>query len=159
MKEIEISIKIRHYQLEELPEEERELVNTAIKATDNAYADYSHFYVGAALRLSDGTVVIGANQENAAYPSGLCAARTAIFAAQANHPDKHITCLAIAARNDNGLLKSPITPCGACRQVIVGVEDRYKKPIKIMLYGTDGVYCLESARDLMPLSFIDDSMK
>ena len=139
MKEIEISIKIRHYQLEELPEEERELVNTAIKATDNAYADYSHFYVGAALRLSDGTVVIGANQEN--------------------HPDKHITCLAIAARNDNGLLKSPITPCGACRQVIVGVEDRYKKPIKIMLYGTDGVYCLESARDLMPLSFIDDSMK
>ena len=132
MKEIEISIKIRHYQLEELPEEERELVNTAIKATDNAYA---------------------------AYPSGLCAERTAIFAAQANHPDKHITCLAIAARNDNGLLKSPITPCGACRQVIVGVEDRYKKPIKIMLYGTDGVYCLESARDLMPLSFIDDSMK
>ena len=115
MKEIEISIKIRHYQLEELPEEERELVNTAIKATDNAYADYSHFYVGAALRLSDGTVVIGANQENAAYPSGLCAERTAIFAAQANHPDKHITCLAIAARNDNGLLKSPITPCGACR--------------------------------------------
>lgn len=159
MKELEIRIKIKHCQLEELADADRELVQTAIKATDNAYADYSHFYVGAALRLSDGTVVIGANQENAAFPSGLCAERTAIFAAQANHPDKSIECLAIAARNASGLLKAPISPCGACRQVIVGVEDRYKRPIRIMLYGTDGVYCLDSARDLMPLSFIDDCMK
>ena len=159
MKTIDINIKIRFCRLEELSEEDRQLVEMAVEATNNAYAKYSNFRVGAAVRLENGLLMKGANQENAAFPVTLCAERTAIFAAQANHPDKHITCLAIAARNDNGLLKSPITPCGACRQVIVGVEDRYKKPIKIMLYGTDGVYCLESARDLMPLSFIDDSMK
>ena len=131
----------------------------ALKATDNAYAEYSHFYVGAALRLADGNIVIGANQENAAFPSGLCAERTAIFAAQANYPDQHVTALAIAARNDNGLLEEPVSPCGACRQVILGIEDRYKKPIRIMLYGKRGVYCVSSIKDLMPLSFVDSSME
>ena len=102
--------------------------------------------------------MIGANQENAAFPSSLCAERTAIFAAQANYPDQAITTLAIVARNDNGLLDDPVSPCGGCRQVILGVEDRYKSPIRILLYGKRGVYCVASAKDLLPLSFVDASM-
>jgi cytidine deaminase len=159
MKKININIEIEHLTMDELNEGERELVNTAIQATNNSYANYSHFYVGAAVRLENGLVVIGANQENAAFPSGLCAERTAIFAAQAQHPDQPITTLAIAARNDNGLLASPVTPCGACRQVILEIEDRYKRPIRILLYGTEGVYCIKSVKDLLPLSFVDANMK
>jgi len=159
MKEIEINIKIENCLMEELNNCDRELVNIAIKATDNAYATYSHFYVGAAVRLENGLIIIGANQENAAFPSGLCAERTAIFSAQAQHPDQPITTLAIAARNDNGLLTEPVSPCGACRQVILEIEDRYKRPIRILLYGTNGVYCISSVKDLLPLSFVDASMK
>lgn len=158
MKEININIRIEHCQMEELEDADRELVECALKATENSYAEYSHFYVGAALRLENGKIVIGANQENAAFPSGLCAERTAIFAAQANYPDQPVTTLAIAARNDNGLLDEPVSPCGACRQVILGIEDRYKRPIRIMLYGKRGVYCVSTVKDLMPLSFVDSSM-
>lgn len=159
MKEINIHIQIEHCAMDELAESERELVEAAMKATSNAYANYSHFYVGAAARLANGLIVIGANQENAAFPSGLCAERTAVFAAQAQHPEQPITMLAIAAQNDNGFIKEPITPCGACRQVILEIEDRYKQPVKILLYGTDGVYCINSVKDLLPLSFVDASMK
>lgn len=159
MKEITITIPVEHYQLDELAPNDRELVDRALRATDNAYAPYSNFYVGAALRLADNTIVIGANQENAAFPSGLCAERTAIFAAQANHPDQPVLTLAIVARNQNGLLDEPVSPCGACRQVILGIEDRYKQPIRVLLYGKKGVYCLRSAKDLLPFSFVDDSMK
>lgn len=159
MKEIGLHIKIHFYEMEELPKEERELVESAIAATDHAYAKYSNFMVGAAIRLSDGSVMIGANQENAAFPSGLCAERTAIFAAQAQYPEKAITMLAVAARNENGLLKEPVTPCGSCRQVMLEVEDRYQQPMKVLLYGTDGVYVIDSAKDMVPLSFISENLK
>ncbi|MBP3834473.1 MAG: cytidine deaminase [Prevotella sp.] len=159
MKEIGLHIKIHFYEMEELPKEERELVESAIAATDHAYAKYSNFRVGAAIRLSDGSVMIGANQENAAFPSGLCAERTAIFAAQAQYPEKAITMLAVAARNENGLLKEPVTPCGSCRQVMLEVEDRYQQPMKVLLYGTDGVYVIDSAKDMVPLSFISENLK
>ena len=159
MKDIEIKINIRHCQLDELDAADRELVECAIEATENAYAEYSHFFVGAAARLADGTIVKGANQENAAFPSGLCAERTAIFAAQANYPDQPVTCIAIAARNDCGLLSEPVSPCGACRQVMTGIESRYGKDMRVLLYGQNGVYCVATAKDLMPLSFVDDSMK
>lgn len=158
MKKININISIDHCQIDELSDDDRELVERALKATENAYAEYSHFYVGAALRLANGNIVIGANQENAAFPSGLCAERTAIFAAQANYPNQPVTTLAIVARNDNGLLDEPVSPCGACRQVILGIEDRYKQPIRIMLYGKRGIYCVSSVKDLLPLSFVDSSM-
>ena len=140
MNEIKLNITIKHYQLDELSADDRELVERAVQATYNAYAEYSH-------------------QENAAFPSGLCAERTALFAAQANHPDQSVQTLAIAARNNNGLLDDPVSPCGACRQVILGVEDRYKQPIRILLYGKKGVYSVMSAKDLLPLSFVDSSMK
>lgn len=159
MKEIGLHIKIHFYEMEELPKEERELVESAIAATDHAYAKYSNFRVGATIRLSDGSVMIGANQENAAFPSGLCAERTAIFAAQAQYPEKAITMLAVAARNENGLLKEPVTPCGSCRQVMLEVEDRYQQPMKVLLYGTDGVYVIDSAKDMVPLSFISENLK
>lgn len=159
MKEIGLHIKIHFYEMEELPKEERELVESAIASTDHAYAKYSNFRVGAAIRLSDGSVMIGANQENAAFPSGLCAERTAIFAAQAQYPEKAITMLAVAARNENGLLKEPVTPCGSCRQVMLEVEDRYQQPMKVLLYGTDGVYVIDSAKDMVPLSFISENLK
>lgn len=159
MEQIDINISIQSYQLDELSPQDQELVQAAIKATHNAYANYSRFYVGAALRLENGQMVIGANQENAAFPSGLCAERTAVFAAQANYPDSPIETLAIVARNEKGVLPNPITPCGACRQVILEIEDRYKKPIKILLYGTQKIYCVRSVKDLLPLSFVDDNMR
>lgn len=159
MKQIDINISIESYQLGELSPQDQELIRAAIEATNNAYANYSRFYVGAALRLENGKMVIGANQENAAFPSGLCAERTAVFAAQANYPDSPIDTLAIVARNEKGVLSNPITPCGACRQVILEIEDRYKKPIKILLYGTQKIYCVRSVKDLLPLSFVDDNMR
>lgn len=159
MKDIKLEINMRLLQFEELTDEDRDLVDRAIAATENSFAPYSHFHVGAALRLQDGTIMIGANQENAAFPSGLCAERTAIFAAQANHPEQPVSVLAIAARNEYGLMAEPISPCGGCRQVILGVEDRYKKPVRILLYGTKGILELGSARDLLPLSFVDENMR
>lgn len=157
MKHLKIEINYDFCQLDELNVEEADLIRRAIAATDNAYAEYSHFRVGAALRLADGTIVTGANQENAAFPSGLCAERTALFAAQANYPDQPVCQLAIAARNDNGLMADPVTPCGACRQVMLEVEERYKKPMEILLYGTKGVYRLRSVHDVLPFSFTSES--
>ncbi len=158
MKTLDIHIKMNFCQLDELPEEDQRLVKAAVGATDNAYARYSHFHVGAALRLADGREVIGANQENAAFPSGLCAERSAIFAAQSQYPDQPIVALAIAARNAAGLLEQPVTPCGACRQVILEMEDRYQRSVRILLYGTAGVYVISSVKDLLPLSFVDANM-
>lgn len=158
MKELSINIRIEQLDFEELSEAEQNLVTQAIKATDHSYAPYSRFNVGAAVALENGDVIIGANQENAAFPSSLCAERTAIFAAQAQKPDQPIAMLAIAARNANGMMEMPVTPCGSCRQVILGIEDRYKKPIEVLLYGKKCIYRLHSAKDLLPLSFVDESM-
>nr|WP_294797404.1 cytidine deaminase [Prevotella sp.] len=158
MKKLTTAINYLLVQPDELPPAEQALVQKAIDATNNSYARYSNFHVGAACLLENGNVVIGANQENAAFPSGLCAERTAIFAAQANHPDQPITTLAIAARNVNGLLKLPISPCGACRQVVLEIEDRYQRPVRILLYGTEGIYVFESIKDLLPFSFVDANM-
>lgn len=159
MKEIKIEIKVQACSLDELSPDDQELVRRAIAATAHSYAKYSHFCVGAAIRLADGEIIIGANQENAAFPSGLCAERTAIFAAQAQHPEQAITTLAIAAKNEVGLMARPVSPCGGCRQVILEMEDRYQRPIRILLYGTQGVYVFQSVKDLMPFSFVDADMR
>ena len=159
MKTIDISIKIGYCQPDELSEKEQHLVQTAIKATEHSYSPYSHFAVGAALLLENGNEVMGANQENAAYPSGLCAERSAIFAAQSQWPDQAITTLAIAARTGGGLVRQPIVPCGACRQVILEIEARYKRPVRILLHGTEGVYVIDTIKDLLPLQFTGDSMQ
>ena len=150
---------MQFHQIEELAVEEQILVKAAIKATDNSYAKYSHFHVRAALLLEDGSIVTGANQENAAYPSGLCAERSAIFAAQSQHPEFSIKTIAIAARNDDGFTRQPISPCGACRQVMMEMEDRYKSDVRVLLYGVEGVYAIRSIKDLLPVSFVDDCMR
>ena len=159
MNTIEIKIQVEYRLINELSDSERELIEAAKKATDNSYSPYSHFRVGAALRLSDGRIVIGANQENAAFPSGLCAERSAIFAAQSNWPEQSIESIAIAARNENGFVAVPVSPCGSCRQVMLEMEERYKNPIRVLLYGTQGVHVINSVKDLLPLCFVDANMR
>ncbi|TGX82685.1 cytidine deaminase [Palleniella muris] len=160
MDTLNINISIKKHKPEELSEKDRMLVEKAIKATYNSYSPYSHFSVGACLLLGDGSTVIGANQENAAYPSGLCAERSAIFAAQSQHPDLPVKAIAIAARNTSGnLTAQPVTPCGSCRQVIIEIEERYKQPVRILLYGTEVVYEIETVRDLLPLCFVSEDME
>ena len=158
MENVKIEINMQFCQMDELSLADQKLVKAAIGATANSYARYSNFNVGAAIRLSDGSIVIGANQENAAFPSGLCAERSAIFAAQSHPPEFSITTLAIAAKNASGLMPNPVTPCGGCRQVILEIEDRYQSPVRILLYGTRGIYCIQSVKDLMPLSFVGENM-
>ena len=144
MENIKIEINMQFCQMDELSLADQELVKAAIGATANSYARYSNFNVGAAIRLSDGSIMIGANQE--------------IFAAQSQHPEFSITTLAIAAKNADGLMPNPVTPCGGCRQVILEIEDRYQSPVRILLYGTRGIYCIQSVKDLMPLSFVGENM-
>ena len=159
MKEILLTSKIQFCPLEELPEDEQKLIEKAKEATNNSYAPYSHFFVGAAVRLNDGTEFIGCNQENAAYPATVCGERTAIFAAQAHCPQVPIRLLAIAARNEAGFTPDPVSPCGVCRQVILETEERFQQPVRILLYGTNGVYVVESIRQLLPLCFVESSMR
>lgn len=158
MKEKEIISKFRIYDYNELPDSDRELVDQARKATQTSYAPYSGFCVGAAARLSDGTVVTGSNQENAAFPSGTCAERTALFYANASHPHESVVELAVAAYANGAFLKAPIPPCGACRQVILGIEERYGRPIRILLFGTEGTYVVDSVKALLPLQFTGETM-
>lgn len=154
MKEVELKTVILECQMDELSTEDRQLVEQAIEATRRSYAPYSHFRVGAAVRLENDEIVIGCNQENAAYPSGLCAERTALFAAGAQYPDVPVKVLAVAARGTDGeMTEEPTGPCGSCRQVIIESETRAKHPIRILLYGRRCVYIIDGIRQLMPLTF------
>ena len=154
MKEVELKTVIQECQMDELSAEDRQLVEQAIEATRRSYAPYSHFHVGAAVRLENDEIVIGCNQENAAYPSGLCAERTALFAAGALYPDVPVRVLAVAARGTDGeMTEEPTGPCGSCRQVIIESETRAKHPIRILLYGRRCVYIIDGIRQLMPLTF------
>ena len=137
--------------------QDRALVEAALEARSGSYAPYSKFHVGAALRLADGTIIKGANQENVAYPSGLCAERTAMFAAGANHPGVAFDTLAIVGANGDDVCEMPAAPCGACRQVMAEYQRLYGQPIKIILIGTHVIYKFEKVEDLLPLIF--DSLK
>ena len=158
MKELKQEISIRKYLYEELSDSDKQLVEAAKEATKRSYAPYSHFNGGAAGLFEAGTIGTGANPENAAYPSGLCAERTALFHAGSQYPNKAITTLAIAASNSEGFTELPVTPCGACRQVLLETEMRYKRPIRVLMYGTAFVYEILGTKDLLPLSFTDKSM-
>lgn len=154
MKELSITIPIVIKQEDELSEQEKAVIAQAKEATYRSYSPYSHFSVGAAVLLEDGTIVAGSNQENCAYPSGLCAERTALFYANSRYPDKAVIMLCCAARDTSGAFTArPIPPCGSCRQVMVETEERFGKPMQVMLYGTEGVCFIPSARDLMPVNF------
>ena len=153
MKNVTLESKVTQCQMDELLSADRRLVEKAMDATKNSYSPYSHFSVGACIRLDDGTEIIGANQENAAFPSGLCGERACIFSAQSQYPDQPIRILAIAARNGEKQTEEPVTPCGSCRQVILQMEQRYHRPVKILLCGTEKYYRVNSIHDLLPLSF------
>ncbi|WP_294628803.1 cytidine deaminase [uncultured Bacteroides sp.] len=159
MKDLIITAVIKVYQYDELDEADRALMKAATDATTRSYAPYSHFSVGAAALLADGTVVTGTNQENAAYPSGLCAERTTLFYANSQYPEQPVVALAIAARTEKDFIDSPIPPCGACRQVILETEKRYGQPIRILLYGKTCIYEIKSIGDLLPLSFDASAME
>ena len=160
MKELTIRIPIRIFDYEELGADDRRLIDAAREATRRSYSPYSRFAVGAALRLLDGTFVSGSNQENAASPSGLCAERTTLFYANSRYPDQPVDTLAIAARNERGeFLAAPIPPCGACRQVMLETEKRYGHEMRILLYGTRGIYEIQGVSGLLPLSFDASAMK
>lgn len=159
MKDLTITTTIHVYRFEELNEADQRLLNLAKEATTRSYAPYSHFSVGAAALLANGEVVTGTNQENAAYPSGLCAERTTLFYANSQYPDQAVTTLAIAARTETDFIDSPIPPCGSCRQVILETEKRYQQPIRILLYGKSCVYEVGSICDLLPLTFESSSMQ
>ncbi len=139
----------------ELSDSQRELITAAKQMTNKSYSPYSHFSVGAAVRLANGGIVCGSNQENAAYPSGLCAERTALFAANANYPDQPVVSLAIACFTGGHFTLQPGSPCGGCRQVMVETEHRFGQPMEILLFGTEFVYQFHSAADLLPLVFTD----
>ena len=156
MKKIDIHPAIYECRMEELSDAEQQLLNVAIGATEHSYAPYSRFHVGAALLLEDGTVLPGCNQENAAFPAGLCAERSAIFAAGAQYPGVAPVTIAIAARDTEGeLTAEPVSPCGTCRQVIIETETRYKHPLRILLYGRNRVFAMDGISQLMPLSFTE----
>ena len=162
MKQIEIKTLIRECQIEELSHIDRRLVDAAKEATMRAYAPFSKYQVGAALLLDNGKVIEGSNQENAAYPSGLCAERTAVFYASSAYPGVAIKKIAVAARPDSddgkdwdsGLQRNPVSPCGGCRQALIEYEHLYG-PIEVILYGSEKIYILPSVASLLPLGFTD----
>lgn len=156
MKKVELKTSIRECQFEELSQAEQHLIEQAIEATNRSYAPYSKFSVGACLLLNNGVEVIGCNQENAAYPVGLCAERSAIFAAGAQYPDVPVRMIAIAARTPEGeLQKEPVSPCGSCRQVLIETETRFSQEVRILLYGRNRIYVIDGIKQLMPLSFTE----
>ena len=156
MKQLNLKLNISECQPDELTAADRQLIDMAIDATSRSYARYSNFHVGAAVELANGVRIIGCNQENAAFPAGICAERAAIFAAGAQYPDTPVTTLAIAARDTSGeLTDEPVSPCGTCRQVMIETETRFSQPVRILLYGRSRIFVVSGICHLMPLSFTE----
>ena len=151
-KEIKIAY-IEYESLDQLDSADRKLADAAVEAISQSYAPYSNFNVGAAIMFEDGEILKGSNQENAAYPSGLCAERTALFYASSSRPDTPIKALAIAAGQNGRLCNTPATPCGACRQVMAQYQIKGKRPMAVILVGADKIWKFEKVDDLLPLIF------
>jgi len=151
--------KIQVYTIPELSDEEKKLVERAKEATLTAYAPYSRFQVGAAILLNTGEIVTGSNQENAAYPSGLCAERVALFYTNSRYPDIPVKTMAIAAQTKGEFMESCTAPCGSCRQVILESENRYAQPIRILMVGRNEIWAVNSIKELLPLHFDKNSLE
>ncbi|MFU8842310.1 MAG: cytidine deaminase [Bacteroidales bacterium] len=144
----------------DLPEKERSLLRQAVEAAKTAYAPYSAFCVGAAILLENGEVITGSNQENAAYPSGMCAERVALYYASAKYPDVPVTTIAITAHANDFRIEEPVTPCGSCRQVMAETEMRFQKKIKLMMQADGGkIYITDGVFQILPLMFHADKLK
>ena len=137
----------------QLPPNIVSLIDRAAKSAQMAYAPYSNFRVGAVAELEDGQVLAANNQENAAYPSGLCAERGVLFYANANFPEKAVVRIVIVAFDSNGMTKSPVYPCGACRQVMIETQDRFRNDIEVWMIGSDKIQMVRSVDPLLPLKF------
>jgi cytidine deaminase len=144
---------------DELSEDDRELVMEARKASGNAWAPYSGFHVGAAVRLENGLIIKGTNVENAAFPSGICAEQNVLSNAVSNFPGHKPVAMALAARNQDGFTADPAPPCGNCRQVIVEEELRNGTDIRLILSGESKIIVISKGSDLLPLQFSFNSMK
>jgi cytidine deaminase len=144
---------------EDLLTDDLELVNAAKATALNAYAPYSKFRVGAAIRLESGKIICGANVENAAFPSGICAERTALSHSVSNYPNDKPVSIAIASMNNDGYTEEPPSPCGNCRQVIAEEESRTGKRIRIIMIGKSKTIIVESISDLLPLQFNKNNLK
>lgn len=155
MDTININTPVQVTTLQELSDEDRRLVEQARESTHRSYAPYSHFNVGAAIRLRGGEVITGSNQENAALSSGTCAERTACFYAHARHPELPFEAIAIAARDKDGEVANPISPCGSCRQALLEYETLSGQDVKVILAGRDKIYILPSIHSLLPLAFTE----
>lgn len=157
----EVKVEFLEYEDEqELTKEEQNLLREALNSVDKSYAPYSEFHVGAAVLLENGVIVTGSNQENAAYPSGLCAERVALFYANSQYPGVKIKALAVRARADHFHVDKPITPCGSCRQVMVEAEHRQHEKIKILMKGETGpVHVVSGIEALLPFTFYEDKLK
>lgn len=155
MKDIIISTQFSVFEcVEQLPNDIQDLMSQAVEVRKNAYAPYSNFRVGASLLLDNGKIVLGSNQENAAFPSGLCAERVAVFQAGAIYPNAKILKMAITAASDNNQTTAPIPPCGACRQSIAEYEIKQELPIEIYFMGEIGlIYKSDSLKNLLPFMF------
>ena len=155
MKEVKLETTLQVYSnIVELPKDIQDLMNAAIIARNKAYAPYSKFNVGAAILLDNGDIVSGSNQENASYPSGLCAERTAIYYAGAKYPSAKILKMALTASSQNQITDTPIPPCGACRQAIAEYEIKQDQPIEIYFMGAKGkVVKSHSLANLLPVGF------
>ena len=159
MKKYNLTATMQSCTWEELNDEQRAVLSVAKEQIRHSYCPYSHFHVGAAAQLANGAIIRGCNQENAAYPSGLCAERAALFAAGAQYPDQPVLRLAIACYTGGHFTKKPGSPCGGCRQVMVETEHRYGGKTEILLYGEEETYIFESAADLLPLTFVQENLK
>ncbi len=154
MKKKNVSFSVDIYESKnELPVEMQDLINKATNAARSAHAPYSGFKVGAAVLLENGEIFTGSNQENAAYPSGLCAERVAVFYAKAKYPDIALKQLAVIALKDDEIVNTPTAPCGACRQVLIEYEDQQDSPLSVILGGGNETYKINSSADLLPMSF------
>jgi len=159
MRKKELQIFVYEYDtVLELPERDQKLIFAAREASENAYAPYSKFYVGAALMLENGLIIKGNNQENADFTDGICAERVALFYANANYPNAKVEAMAVTAKNSNGLIKDPSKPCGSCRQAIVEAEARFKHPIRLILDGAKKIMVVENAESLLPFAFKPDAL-
>lgn len=154
MKEYKIITTLYEYaSANELSEQEQELIKRAKNAVSRSYAPYSNFNVGAALLLDNGEIVEGNNQENSAYPSGLCAERVAIFYANSLYPNSRVVAIAITSYANGRFSSFPIPPCGACRQVLLETEERYNEPMKVLLCGEEKIVQVNAVKDLLPIHF------
>ncbi len=148
-----ITTVLEYNSIEELDSINQALIAKAKEATQTSYSPYSKFKVGAAILLENGEIIQGSNQENSAYPSGLCAERVAMFYANSKYPDTPVKSIAIACYNNNQFLDRPIPPCGSCRQVLLETEERYHTPINVFLYGQKSIYEIKNIKQLLPLYF------